>query len=129
SVPSTPSGATQSTISSKPPKNRSLYSAKPDNSSGPITLIAAPTTGPNTQPAPPTMTASRNRIDCENGKESGATNINSGAKIAPARPVKNADSTKAVVLMITALSPIEPAAISASRTATMLLPQALAASR
>ncbi len=57
-----------------------------DSSSGSTTLIAAPTTGPNTQPAPPTITASRNRIDCENGNESGATNINSGAKIAAGEP-------------------------------------------
>ena len=65
------------------------------------------------------MTASRNRIDCENGNESGATNISSGAKIPPARPVKTAESAKAAVLTITGLRPIERAASSASRTATM----------
>ena len=91
--------------------------------------MAAPTTGPSTQPAPPTMTASRNRIDCENGNESGATNIISGAKIAPARPVNTADSANAAVLTVTGLRPIERAAISLSRTATIALPQALPASR
>ena len=55
--------------------------------------------------------------------------MNSGAKIAPASPVNTADSAKAAVLMMTGLSPIERAAISASRTATMPLPHALLASR
>ena len=91
--------------------------------------MAAPTTGPSTQPAPPTITASRNRIDCENGNESGATNMNKGAKIAPASPVNDADRANAAVLTITGLSPIERAAISASRTATIPLPQALFARR
>ena len=75
------------------------------------------------------MTASRNRIDCENGNESGATNIINGAKIAPASPAKTADIANATVLMLTGLSPIERAAVSLSRTATIALPHALAARR
>ena len=120
-----PRGASHSTTSSSAPKNSSRYSARCDSSSGSTTVTAAPTTGPNTQPAPPTITASRNRIDCENGNESGATNIISGAKIAPASPANTADSANAAVLIVTGLRPIERAAVSLSRTATMALPQAL----
>ena len=93
------------------------------------TVTTAPTTVPNTKPEPPTITASRNRIDCEKGKESGATNIISGAKIAPASPAKAAEIAKAAVLMLTGLRPTERAAVSLSRTATIALPQALAARR
>ena len=44
--------------------------------------------------------------------EFGLTNLNSGAKIAPASPVKAADKAKAAVLTITGLSPIDRAATS-----------------
>src|SRR5215470_13868872 len=101
SLPSTPSGATQRITSRDAPKKSRRYSARPESNSGSTTLTSAPTTGPSVQPAPPTITANRNRIDCENGNESGATNISSGAKIAPASPVQAADSEKAAVLTIT----------------------------
>ena len=129
SEPSTPSGASHSTTSSRLPKNSRRYSASQDSISGSNTLTTAPITGASVQPAPPTITASRNRIDCENGKLEGATNIRSGANIAPARPVSTADNAKAAVFTITGLRPIERAATSASRTATMPLPQVLLASR
>ena len=129
SRPSTPSGATHRITSSAAPKKSSRYSARPERSSGRTTLTNAPTTGPKVQPAPPTMTANRNRIDCENGNESGATNISSGAKIPPARPVKTAERENAAVLTITGLRPIERAAGSASRTATIAMPQPLRARR
>ena len=128
-MPSTPSGAIHRITSSAAPKNSSRYSARPDSSSGSTTLTSAPTTGPSAQPAPPTITANRNRIDCENGNESGATNISSGAKIPPASPVNTADSANAAVLTMTGLSPIERAAASASRTATIAMPQPLRARR
>jgi hypothetical protein len=129
SVPMTPSGAIHSTTSSNAPTNSNRYSASPDSSSGSITVTTAPTAGPSTQPAPPTITASRNRIDCENGNESGATNIISGAKMAPASPANTAETAKAAVLIVTGLSPTERAALSLSRTATIALPQALPARR
>ena len=129
SVPITPSGASQSTTRSKMPKNRSRYSASQDSISGSNTLTRAPITGPSVQPAPPIMTASRNRMDCENGKLDGATNIRRGANIAPARPVSTADIAKAAVFKTTGLRPIERAATSASRTATIPLPRLLSASR
>src|ERR1043165_2666592 len=113
------SGAIHSTTSSSAPTISSRYSARLDSSSGSSTVTTAPTTGPSTQPEPPTITASRNRIDCENGKESGATNIISGAKIAPASPANTAETAKAAVLIDTGLSPTERAAVSLSRTATM----------
>src|SRR6187455_2172825 len=99
----TPFGAIHSTTSSNAPTNSSRYSARKDRNSGSITVIAAPTAGPSTQPDPPTITASRNRIDCENGNESGATNIISGAKIAPANPANTADTANAAVLTLTGL--------------------------
>ena len=129
SKPSTPAGATHRITSSDAPKNSRRYSARPERSSGSTTLMSAPTTGPKVQPAPPTMTANRNRIDCENGNESGATNISSGAKIPPASPVNTAERANAAVLTITGLSPIERAAGSASRTATIAMPQPLRARR
>src|SRR5882672_7549416 len=129
SVPMMPSGAIHSTTSSNTPTNSSRYSARPDSNSGIITVTMAPTSGPSPQPAPPTMTASRNRIDCENGNESGATNIMSGAKMAPASPANIADIAKAAVLIVIGLSPTERAAASLSRTARIALPQPLAASR
>ena len=128
-MPITPSGASQSTTRSRPPKNSNLYSARLDSISGSTTLIAAPMAGPSVHPAPPTITASRNKIDCENGKLEGATNIRRGANIAPASPVRTADKANDAVLTITGLSPIERAATSASRTATMPLPQVLVATR
>src|SRR6201746_1841777 len=111
------------------PKNSSRYSARFDNSSGSTTMTAAPTAGPSTQPAPPTTHASRNRIDCENGNEPGATNASKEAKMPPANPANTAESMKAAALTLTGLSPIEHAATSASRTATIALPQAEPASR
>ena len=128
-VPKMPSGASHSTTSSRMPKNSSRYSARFDSSSGSTTVTAAPTAGPSTQPAPPTTQASRNRIDCENGNESGATNASSDAKMPPAIPANIADSMNAAALTLTGLSPIERAATSASRTATIALPQAEPASR
>ena len=47
----------------------------------------------------------------------------------PATPANTADKPKAAVLMTTGLSPIERAAISESRTATIPLPQPLPATR
>ena len=98
-------------------------------SSGSTTMTAAPTTGASVQPAPPTITASRNRIDWENGKESGATKANSAANRPPATPVSAADSAKAMVLTMTGRKPMARAAISESRTATMAMPQELRARR
>src|SRR3984893_13919232 len=112
-----PSGASQSTTSSSTPKNSRRYSARLDSSSGNTTVIAAPTAGPSTQPAPPTTQANKNRIDCENGNESGATNASSDAKMPPEMPAKAADSMNAAALTLTGLSPIERAATSAARTA------------
>src|SRR6202008_2951410 len=111
SRPITPDGAAQSTASSSAPTNNNRYSASCDSSSGSKTVIAAPTAGPNCAPAPPTITASRNRIDCENGKESGATNIISGEYTAPARPAKAAEMANDAVLIVTGLSPIDRAAV------------------
>src|SRR5712671_2665867 len=124
-----PSGASHSTTSSNTPKNSKRYSARFDNSSGNTTVTTAPTAGPKTQPAPPTTQENRNRIDCENGNESGATNASKDAKMPPATPANAAESMKATALTLTGLSPIERAAISASRTATIALPQADPASR
>ena len=53
--------------------------------------------GPQVRPAPPMTVASKNRIDCENGKELGAMNPVSVACRPPARPALAAASTKAAV--------------------------------
>src|SRR4029077_19223956 len=105
------------------------YSARAAISSGSTTITAAPTTGASVQPAPPTITASRNKIDCENGKLSGATKANSAANKPPATPVNAADSAKAMVFTTTGLKPTARAATSESRTASIAMPQELEARR
>src|SRR5262245_1101320 len=97
----TPSGANQSTTNNSAPNANKRYSASEAMSSGSTTITSAPTTGARVQPAPPTMTASRNKIDCEKGKLSGATKAKSAANRPPATPVSAADSAKAMVLMAT----------------------------
>jgi hypothetical protein len=47
----------------------------------------------------------------------------------PASPANIAEIAKATVLMVMGFSPIDRAAVSLSRTATIALPQAPAASR
>ena len=103
----TPSGASHSTTSSSAPKKSSRYSARlreqlrqhdDDDRRRPA--------GPSVQPAPPTITTSTNRIDCENGNESGVTKPNSGANSAPARPANSAERAKATVLTTTGLRPM-----------------------
>jgi len=55
--------------------------------------------------------------------------MRSGAKMPPASPVNTADRENAAVFTITGLRPIERAAGSASRTATIAMPQPLRARR
>ena len=98
-APTTPSGATHSTPSSSAPKNSSRYSARPASTSGSSTTIAAPTSGPATEPAPPMITTSTNRIDCEKAKVEGVTKPDSAANSAPATPAHTAEMANAAVLI------------------------------
>ena len=118
-----PSGASHRTNSISAPKNSSRYSASPASASGSSTTMAAPTSGPLTVPAPPTITTSTNRIDCMKAKVEGVTKPDSGAKRAPARPAQAADSAKASVLMATGFRPTDSAATSESFTARIAEPQ------
>ncbi|MNQ91371.1 hypothetical protein D3C85_1067480 [compost metagenome] len=124
-APSSPLGAIHSTNSSSTEKISNRYSAKSDSSSGTSTISSAPTSGPNSIPLPPTITASTNRMDWENGKDSGLMNISKGASKLPASPVNAADRANARVLLMTGLKPSERAAISDAFTARMALPQLL----
>ena len=129
SVPAMPSGTSHSTPSRRTPKTSSRYSATRARASGRSTTTAAPSSGPTTVSTPPTMTTRRNRIDWRNEKLPGVTNAVSGEKNAPATPVASADSVNAMVRIRTVSSPIEPAAISESRTARMARPHGLRARR
>src|SRR4051812_23889561 len=124
-----PSGAIHNTISISAPKNSKRYSASPASASGSSTTMAAPTSGPVTVPAPPTITTSTNRIDCINAKLDGVTNPDSGANSAPASPAQAADKVNASALTATGLSPIDSAAISESFTARIDEPHDDRASR
>ncbi|MNS60792.1 hypothetical protein D3C72_938030 [compost metagenome] len=62
--PATPSGAAHSTTSRNTPKNSRRYSSRLDSSSGSRPTTTAPSKGPARDPAPPSVTASTNRIDC-----------------------------------------------------------------
>ena len=127
-MPATPSGAARSTASSSAPKKSRRYSARPASSSGSSTTIAAPISGPESDPAPPMITTSTNRIDWENAKVEGVTKPDSGAKNAPATPAYTAEIVNAAVLIATGFRPIDSAATSESFTARMAPPQRLRAS-
>ena len=58
------------------------------------TTIVAPTSGPASVPAPPTITTSTKRIDCRKAKVEGVTKPESGANSAPARPAQAAESAE-----------------------------------
>ena len=75
------------------------------------------------------MTANRNRIDCENGNEI-RRHEHQQRREDPSRQAReNSREENAAVLTITGLRPIERAAGSASRTATIAMPQPLRARR
>ena len=74
-------------------------------------------------------TTSTNRIDWKNVNVLGATNVVALAKNEPAMPASTADSVKASVRIASGLTPIDPAAISESRTARIASPHPLCASR
>src|SRR6185295_10180031 len=78
-VPTRPSGASHRTNSSRAPKKSSRYSASAARNSGSSTTIVAPTRGPAVKPAPPIITTSTNRIDCEKAKVDGVTKPESAA--------------------------------------------------
>jgi hypothetical protein len=90
--PTIPSGAIHSTTSSSAPKKSRRYSASPASTSGSSTTSAAPASGPVTVPAPPMITTSTNRIDCENVNVEGVTKAESAANSAPASPAHAAKS-------------------------------------
>ncbi len=123
-----PSGAIHSTTRSSAPKKRSRYSASPASTSGSSTTTAAPTSGPVTVPAPPMITTSTKRIDCENAKVDGVTNAESEANMPPASPAHAADAANAAVFTATGFSPIDSAAVSESFTARIAAPHPLRAS-
>src|SRR5499426_2744083 len=127
--PTMPSGAISSTASSSAPKKSRRYSARPARTSGSATTTAAPTSGPVTVPAPPIITTSTNRIDCENENVDGVTKPDSGANSAPASPAQAAETANATVFTATGFSPIDSAAVSESFTARIAAPQSLFASR
>ena len=124
-----PSGAIQSTTRSSAPKKSSRYSARPARNSGRSTTTAAPASGPVTVPAPPMITTSTNRIDCENPNVDGVTKPESEANRPPARPAHAADAANAAVFTVTGLSPIDSAATSESLTARIAAPHSLRARR
>ena len=87
--------------------------------------MVAPTSGPASEPAPPMITTSTKRIDCENENVDGVTKPESDAKNAPATPAYTAEMAKASVLMRTGSRPIDSAATSVSFTARIAAPALL----
>ena len=72
--------------SSIAPNTSRRTSSKLESSSGSTPTTIAPTSGPATEPAPPIMTTSTNRIDCTKPKVCGVTKPASGANRPPAAP-------------------------------------------
>ncbi len=100
-----------------------------ESSSGSTPTTSAPTSGPATEPAPPIMTTSTNRIDCPKPKVCGVTKPASGANRPPAAPAHSAETAKAAHLIATGSRPIASAAVSESRTARIAAPQVPRASQ
>ena len=67
--------------------------------------MTAPTSGPSVVPAPPTITTSRNMIDCENVNPLGLTKLASGANTPPASPAASAERVNAMMRTAIGLSP------------------------
>ena len=86
--------------------------------------MTAPTSGPATEPAPPIITTSTNRIDCTKLKVCGVTKPDSGAnRRARRRREQRPTRAKATVFSASGFRPIDSAAVSASRTARIAAPQ------
>ncbi len=122
SSPARPRGASHSTASSPAPNTNWRYSASPASSSGNSPTSTAPASGPTVLPAPPSITTSRNKMDCENGNEDGAMKPVSPACSPPARPAAPAASTKAAVRTGSARMPTLRAAAGAVATTAIASP-------
>ena len=85
--------------------------------------MSAPTSGPATEPAPPSITTSTNRIDCTKPKVCGVTKPDKGANSPPASPAQAADSANATTFTASGFRPIDSAEVSLSRTARSAAPQ------
>src|SRR3954452_3813668 len=92
------------------------------STSGRTIMTAAPISGPQSVPMPPTITIARMRIDCVNRKVFGNTAPWSAAKSEPAEPENEAPMPNAQSFAEVVLMPTAAAAVSSSRIATQARP-------